>query len=869
MKASGGPQKLRFTVHACSGEDTDYPVRELLFHSPQTRGWQSPRFCKYPQEIVLRLEHTCKVQQIQILSHEYKIATRVEVFVGAPGNVLDTDPNNCAFKRLGYLSFDSNERSNHQARELKSVHVNVQAFLIRLLIHRCHVNKLNIYNQVGIIALNLIGERATPPPDAPPGFLQLHPPVPTAQPYYNAAAADMADVNLDLHVDTVTAMKIRELAKQKDEAVAREDYDTAKALKNSIDRLKVVGQKIAQLEARKRAAVEKEDYDSAKAIKADIDKLRAAGEGAAMATGPVVGASKNPDEIFSRVLGHKASAVGVSPRGGGGNIPLQLPFDEQPVGRPTSGPARRPTSAHDLPNSDSPGPRGPTIVEVDDDYTSGPLTHQSAASVGNNRHQQYDERPAMGRGRYTPTEDQMVAAAMQRQMAPPPSDSSLPAPQGWPDDLPMPEPVPGAVAKEAEGLEDLAGEYVARAFFSKNWQLRDAAVAWLTKEVSGGGFEGKREAFRLLVRMAVRGMKDKVANVYLACLALLPALVDSGLAAASGGRDVEGMTEAVLPQLVEKLGDNNARLRDASKESIMLLASIKDAQLASHTNIFLKPVKNQSAWRPVLGILQLLRDLVPLVGISRTGSGFELGELMDFVGKAYNSPNADVRSEAVRVTKEVYDLVGPAIRKCMPKDINPKIKEQVDAVLGGGEAPAAPPPPQPPVAAPRPPPSRTGAPPPGKRPTSGKSDVSGPNGRDLAAATPKAPPPPPPPPPPRSPPDMVVYEQELQKTEAEFGPDHPKTAEACSNLATFYNSNEQSDLALPLYERALDIYERHYGENHPEVAHTLTDLAVLHLEQGREDVGRPLLERALVIQEAELGPDHPDVLAIKDVLKSE
>ncbi|PNH12628.1 Centrosomal protein [Tetrabaena socialis] len=72
MKATGGPQKLRFTVQTCSGEDTDYPVRELLYHSPQTRGWQSPRFCKYPQEIVLRLENTCKVQQIQILSHEYK-----------------------------------------------------------------------------------------------------------------------------------------------------------------------------------------------------------------------------------------------------------------------------------------------------------------------------------------------------------------------------------------------------------------------------------------------------------------------------------------------------------------------------------------------------------------------------------------------------------------------------------------------------------------------------------------------------------------------------------------------------------------------------------------------------------------------------
>jgi len=35
-----------------------------------------------------------------------------------------------------------------QARELKSVHVNVPAFYIRLVVQRCHVNKLNIYNQV-------------------------------------------------------------------------------------------------------------------------------------------------------------------------------------------------------------------------------------------------------------------------------------------------------------------------------------------------------------------------------------------------------------------------------------------------------------------------------------------------------------------------------------------------------------------------------------------------------------------------------------------------------------------------------------------------------------------------------------------------
>ncbi len=53
-----------------------------------------------------------------------------------------------------------------------------------------------------------------------------------------------------------------------------------------------------------------------------------------------------------------------------------------------------------------------------------------------------------------------------------------------------------------------------------------------------------------------------------------------------------------------------------------------------------------------------------MVGIAKSGGGegFDLAELMEFVGKAYNSSNADVRACAVKVTREVHDLVGPAIR---------------------------------------------------------------------------------------------------------------------------------------------------------------------------------------------------------------
>jgi centrosomal protein CEP104 len=84
-----------------------------------------------------------------------QIPTKVEVYIAPPGSEQQQQhdgataaPPSLPSKRLGYLSFDSNERSGHQARELKSVHVSVDAVALRLVVHRCHVNKLNIYNQV-------------------------------------------------------------------------------------------------------------------------------------------------------------------------------------------------------------------------------------------------------------------------------------------------------------------------------------------------------------------------------------------------------------------------------------------------------------------------------------------------------------------------------------------------------------------------------------------------------------------------------------------------------------------------------------------------------------------------------------------------
>jgi centrosomal protein CEP104 len=84
---------------------------------------------------------------------------------------------------------------------------------------------------VGIIAVNLIGEVLPPVPSGPPGYLEVAQAPASKQPYYNKAAAAVADLNLDLHVDQHTAAKIRDLQRQKEAAIEAEDYDEAKRLK--------------------------------------------------------------------------------------------------------------------------------------------------------------------------------------------------------------------------------------------------------------------------------------------------------------------------------------------------------------------------------------------------------------------------------------------------------------------------------------------------------------------------------------------------------------------------------------------------------------------------------------------------------------
>ena len=139
-------QKVKYRIIACSSEDREYPFTELLTQSPNSRGWQSGKFCDYPQELTLQFMGPVNIRQIQLLSHQAKITSKVDIYTYLPD--IQYAEGDLKYRKLGYLSLDSNERSGFQARELKSVYLNNRCSYMKLVLHNCHVNKFNLFNQV-------------------------------------------------------------------------------------------------------------------------------------------------------------------------------------------------------------------------------------------------------------------------------------------------------------------------------------------------------------------------------------------------------------------------------------------------------------------------------------------------------------------------------------------------------------------------------------------------------------------------------------------------------------------------------------------------------------------------------------------------
>ncbi|XP_023407901.2 centrosomal protein of 104 kDa isoform X4 [Loxodonta africana] len=280
------PHKIGFVVVSSSGHEDGFSARELMIHAPTVSGWRSPRFCQFPQEIVLQMVERCRIRKLQLLAHQFMISSKIEFYISESLPEYFVPYQAERFRRLGYVSLCDNAKTGCKARELKSVYVDAVGQFLKLIFHQNHVNKYNIYNQVALVAINIIGDPAdfndesnvTPREKLIDHYLGHNAEDPaldgtyTGKPDYISPLDDLA---FDMYQDPEVAQIIRKLDERKRDAVQKERYDYAKKLKQAIADLQKVGERLGRYEVEKRCAVEKEDYDLAKEKKQQMEQYRA------------------------------------------------------------------------------------------------------------------------------------------------------------------------------------------------------------------------------------------------------------------------------------------------------------------------------------------------------------------------------------------------------------------------------------------------------------------------------------------------------------------------------------------------------------------------------------------------------------------
>ena len=111
-----------------------------------------------------------------------------------------------------------------------------------------------------------------------------------------------------------------------------------------------------------------------------------------------------------------------------------------------------------------------------------------------------------------------------------------------------------------------------------------------------------------------------------------------------------------------------------------------------------------------------------------------------------------------------------------------------------------------------------------------------------------------------------LAEQLVEVCTREFGPEHPQTARALTDLARIELQQRDIELVEAQVRRAVDIQQRAPNADPLDAARTLAVLGGYHQARGDNAAAAPYFERALELREQLLGSNHPLTVDAMDYL---
>ena len=605
-----GATSLGYKIVSCTSEDPSHPVQSIQVSSIRSSGWQSAPSPHYPIDIVIDMTHVVELDTLQFVSHQFKIASRVDLYIASSDQT---------FHALGSFQFTDNTHTNFSARELKSVSLNgIRAQYVKISISGCHVNSSNLHNQVGLVSLNIVGK----------GGLLKSQVVPTSviAKANGAPAGESGDL-------------LEDLERQKKEAVMREDFKTAQALKQQIDRLRKSYDQVMELQRQKNAAVQNEDYTTAQMLKNEIDAL----------------------------LGNPVRSEQPLPRG----KPQIPPPEPTPMSMPMPHPEEEPIKPakrrrEPPPPAPEPEPEPEPIVEE----PRRPRKRKEEAPPRRDPPPIPDERP-IHPARASGGDDAKFQSPKRAQRAPP-GASEL---QTEADEL------SASNRQEAGILIELFGEKPVANFFSKAWNLKVQGINELAELIKG--LKGNKvDAYYRYCSIMKHRLKETHKAVFQAAIEGVKNVGDSvKMSQADLGRCINQLMSQVIP----KVGCAQQPLSDIACQFLLWLG--EKGQYDIIIPILTNPVKNQSQYKIALAQLKTLRKVIFVKGKLSAIPGLNLASVMALAVPCLESPKAEVRKAATKLIITLEFMCGSTIYQYLdklPKRVKASITEAIKASKQGG-----------------------------------------------------------------------------------------------------------------------------------------------------------------------------------------
>ncbi|KAJ5455860.1 uncharacterized protein N7458_004124 [Penicillium daleae] len=108
-----------------------------------------------------------------------------------------------------------------------------------------------------------------------------------------------------------------------------------------------------------------------------------------------------------------------------------------------------------------------------------------------------------------------------------------------------------------------------------------------------------------------------------------------------------------------------------------------------------------------------------------------------------------------------------------------------------------------------------------------------------------------------------MHRRDLEGSEKALGLEHPDTFISVDNLGMLLQRMGNYEEAEPLHRRALEGREKALGFEHPDTLSSVNNLGVLLQDQGKDEEAEAMYRRALEAYQKTLGPEHPDTLACR------